>query len=69
MIIDSILGATLQVRRICPTCGTGTEQSVHKCGSSTQIFHGVRWMENDMVNTLATLSGAVVAVIVFIAIA
>ncbi|MDQ3515827.1 MAG: DUF92 domain-containing protein [Gemmatimonadota bacterium] len=69
MIIDSILGATLQVRRICSTCGTGTEQSVHTCGSSTQIFHGVRWMENDMVNTLATLSGAVVAVIVFIAIA
>lgn len=67
MIIDSILGATLQVRRVCPACGTGTEQSVHDCGRPTEIARGARWMDNDTVNALATLSGAVAAAIVFIA--
>lgn len=61
MIIDSVLGATLQARLFCPDCRTETEQPVHHCGRPTQLIHGVRWMGNDLVNLLATLAGAVIA--------
>lgn len=66
MIIDSVLGATLQARRRCPGCDTETEQTVHHCGRATHMIRGVRWMDNDMVNTLATVSGAAIAGIIFI---
>ncbi|MEX1185042.1 MAG: DUF92 domain-containing protein [Gemmatimonadaceae bacterium] len=66
MIIDSVLGATLQARRFCPDCGTETEQPVHDCGRHTQVIRGVRWMDNDLVNMLATLSGAVIAGILLV---
>lgn len=64
MITDSILGATLQSRRMCPRCRTETEQVVHHCGCMTQSQRGLRWMDNDAVNALATLSGAVIAAMV-----
>lgn len=66
MTIDSVLGATLQARRFCRDCGTETEQPVHQCGRSTQVIRGVRWVDNDLVNMLATLSGAVIAGIIFV---
>ena len=67
MIVDSVLGATLQARQFCAACGTETEQLVHHCGRPTQLIHGVRWMGNDLVNLLATLSGAVIAGILLVA--
>lgn len=67
MVIDSVLGATLQVRRLCPACGTETEQIIHYCGTTTQRISGIRWMDNDMVNTFATLAGAAIAGVSFIA--
>lgn len=64
MIVDSVLGATLQARRFCVGCRTETEQAVHRCGGSTQVIGGVRWMDNDLVNLLATVSGAAIAGII-----
>jgi uncharacterized protein (TIGR00297 family) len=69
MIVDSVLGATLQARRFCAACRTETEQPVHHCGRPTQLIHGVRWMDNDLVNLLATLSGAVIAGILLVVVA
>ena len=66
MLIDSVLGATVQARRLCADCRAETEQPVHHCGRPTQVIRGVRWMDNDMVNLLATLSGAVIAAILFV---
>lgn len=66
MLIDSVLGATLQARRFCADCRGETEQPVHDCGRSTQVIRGVRWMDNDLVNLLATLSGAGIAGIIFV---
>ncbi len=65
MIVDSVLGATLQARRFCRDCRAETEQPVHHCGRPTQASRGVRWMDNDMVNLLATLSGAGLAGSIF----
>lgn len=59
---DSLLGATLQARRWCPTCARPTERERHSCGASTVFRAGVPWMTNDTVNLLCTLLGASAAV-------
>ncbi|HEX6630691.1 MAG TPA: DUF92 domain-containing protein, partial [Gemmatimonadaceae bacterium] len=58
---DSLFGATVQARRRCPRCGTGTERIVHPCGQRTQPAGGVSWIDNDVVNLLATAVGALAA--------
>ena len=58
---DSLLGATLQARRCCPSCGAITERTRHDCGASTRPAGGVRWLDNDWVNAVCTLVGAIVA--------
>ncbi len=57
-LIDSLLGATLQSRRRCAHCGTGTEQEVHTCGTTTEVAGGVRWIDNDVVNFMSSICGA-----------
>lgn len=57
-IADSVLGATLQARRRCTSCGAPTERRTHTCGGATEHAGGVRWMTNDTVNLLATAVGA-----------
>lgn len=65
MTLDSVLGATLQARMLCPACGTETERKVHRCGAPTRLLRGAAWMDNDTVNALATLAGAAMAGIMF----
>jgi len=60
-IADSVLGATLQSKRWCEQCRTWTERRVHTCLYRTQHASGLRWMNNDMVNLLATVAGAALA--------
>jgi uncharacterized protein (TIGR00297 family) len=57
-LLDSVLGASLQARRWCATCGTRTEQRIHRCGARTAVAGGVRWLDNDGVNTISTFAGA-----------
>jgi uncharacterized protein (TIGR00297 family) len=58
---DSLLGATVQTRRRCIECGDFTERRVHVCGGSTRLVRGVNGLNNDVVNTAATLLGGVIA--------
>lgn len=62
-LVDSVLGATLQVRRRCDACGTLTERTVHDCGVTTRHARGVRWVDNDVVNFAATLAGFTTAAV------
>lgn len=62
--LDSYLGALVQARYRCSSCDTLTEQTVHQCGTTTELVHGWTWFDNDRVNLLATVAGAVVAAIV-----
>ncbi len=63
-MVDSLLGATLQATYWCPACQVPTEEATHaRCGGSTELRGGQRWMTNDMVNALATLSGAAIALL------
>ena len=55
-IVDSILGASIQAKFICPKCEHPTERLVH-CGQETEHISGVGWFDNDWVNVAGTLSG------------
>ncbi len=57
-LTDSILGATVQAQYRCPHCGKITEKLRH-CGDHvTALVSGYRWIDNDVVNFICTLSGA-----------
>ena len=61
-LFDSVLGATLQAMYFCPQCKKETEHTPrHTCGAATVYRRGWPWMNNDVVNALASLMGAVVA--------
>jgi uncharacterized protein (TIGR00297 family) len=57
---DSLLGATLQRVAYCPVCASETERAVHFCGTTTVPLRGLRWMDNDAVNFLSTVVGALI---------
>jgi uncharacterized protein (TIGR00297 family) len=61
MLLDSLLGATLQARYRCPRCGRIGEQRRCACGSWSRQISGLRSLDNDGVNLLATGFGALVA--------
>ena len=62
-IADSLLGATLQERRWCSACEKASERRVHDCGTPTALIGGREWMDNDLVNLIATFIGAGVAAV------
>ncbi len=59
--LDSLLGATVQELRRCPSCERPCETDPHACGTPTTRLRGVRGLGNDVVNVLATLAGAALA--------
>jgi uncharacterized membrane protein len=58
MLLDSLLGATVQARFECPACGTASERRRHGCGVPTRLVEGWRWLDNDGVNALTSLLAA-----------
>lgn len=60
-LADSLLGAWLQTERWCANCREPTEQNPHVCGTLTTPRRGWTVLDNDGVNLLCTLSGAIVA--------
>lgn len=59
-LVDSLLGATLQTRRWCASCETGTERAAHVCGTLTTPAGGIPWLDNDAVNAISSLGGAAI---------
>jgi uncharacterized protein (TIGR00297 family) len=55
-IIDSLLGAFLQVQYLCPVCHKITEKKAH-CGLDAKRVSGISWLNNDWVNFLSSISG------------
>ncbi len=65
-LVDSILGATLQAIYYCPACQKETERHpTHTCGTPTTLVRGLRWLNNDWVNLLCALSGAIGAALLW----
>lgn len=63
-LADSLVGALWQTKRRCALCESLTERVVHSCGVVTQRIGGISWLDNDSVNVLSGLVGAVVALAV-----
>jgi uncharacterized protein (TIGR00297 family) len=65
-LVDSWLGATWQAIYVCGADGQETEQHpLHRCGARTHLLRGWAWLNNDLVNFAASLSGAVCAVLLW----
>jgi uncharacterized protein (TIGR00297 family) len=60
-LFDSVLGATAQRIYYCPRCRKETESPIHRCGYRTRPVRGWRWLNNDVVNFLASIVGGLVA--------
>jgi uncharacterized protein (TIGR00297 family) len=60
-LTDSLLGATVQAIYFCPACAKETEKQLHGCGATTQHRRGWRWLNNDLVNFISSLVGALAA--------
>jgi uncharacterized protein (TIGR00297 family) len=61
MLADSSLGGWVQGRFFCPTCEQVSEWRRHRCGTPTIWRGGVPWLDNDLVNLLATVVAAGIA--------
>jgi uncharacterized protein (TIGR00297 family) len=59
-LVDSLLGAIAQERRWCDACGVGTERRIHNCGTATAHRGGLTGFDNDVVNLVSIIAGAVV---------
>ena len=66
MNFDSILGGTVQGQNRCQICGAKTESRMHHKEKTTPwgVF---RHLDNNGVNLVATLFGAIIAVVIFLA--
>jgi uncharacterized protein (TIGR00297 family) len=69
MLADSLLGATLQARFVCPACGVASERPVHRCGTRTIRNGGLAWLDNDGVNALATIAAALAGGVAWLSLA
>ncbi|URN94407.1 MAG: DUF92 domain-containing protein [Candidatus Pristimantibacillus lignocellulolyticus] len=59
-MIDSVIGARLQVMYRCENCGKIIERKTH-CGTMTKYWRGLSWMNNDRVNGISSVIGGAVA--------
>ncbi len=60
-LFDSLLGATVQGIYYCERCEKETERPVHRCGQPARPLRGWPWLNNDVVNLVASLLGGIVA--------
>ena len=65
-MVDSLLGATVQAMYYCPACEKETERRIHNCGTRTRPMRGVNWLNNDVVNFIATLFGGLLAMAIHV---
>ncbi len=61
-LFDSLLGATVQQIYYCDQCQKDTERKLHRCGQETRPIRGYAWLNNDVVNLLASVVGGLTAV-------
>lgn len=62
-LFDSALGATVQAVYFCEYDEVQTERRVHSCGRATRLLRGWKWLDNDVVNFLASVFGSLTGVL------
>jgi uncharacterized membrane protein len=68
MLLDSLLGSSVQARFSCPVCAEPSERRRHRCGRPTQLVGGWRWLDNDGVNAVLTLLSGLAAATWFLSV-
>ena len=63
MGMDSVIGSALQAKFECVSCGAASERPVHRCGAGAELRSGWRWLDNSMVNAVATTFAALAGVV------
>lgn len=58
---DSLLGATIQSQNKCQVCGSSTERLTHH-GMRTIKVKGIKFVENNVVNLVATAVAALISI-------
>jgi uncharacterized protein (TIGR00297 family) len=61
-LVDSLLGATVQAHYRCTVCSMVTERRTHH-EMPAEFVRGLRWMNNDAVNWVCALTGALVMLV------
>lgn len=61
-LVDSILGATIEVRYLCQDCGGIFDVDFH-CNTKAIFNGGIRWFNNNWVNFSASLAGGILALV------
>jgi uncharacterized protein (TIGR00297 family) len=65
--IDSVFGAKFQRASRCEICGALTEGKTHH-DRAAKLVKGTKYIDNNVVNFVGALSGAVISVLVYLAI-
>lgn len=60
--LDSLMGATIQVKYKCKKCGKVTEKEKH-CDEQTEYFSGKPFIDNDIVNISSNFFAATFAIL------
>jgi uncharacterized membrane protein len=63
--IDSLFGATIQGMWQCRVCGKHTEKRAH-CNELAEYLRGSRFFDNNMVNLVSGLLGALIAILLYL---
>ena len=64
-MVDSIIGARLQVMYRCEICNKVVERTTH-CSTETRYSRGLAWMNNDRVNGISSIIGGLVAILLMV---
>ena len=65
VFFDSLLGSLLQAKYRCTVCNSLTEKREH-CATPAKLVSGIRFINNDTVNALATIFAAILTVLSFV---
>jgi uncharacterized protein (TIGR00297 family) len=62
-LIDTFLGAFIQIGYQCSHCGLQTEKRTH-CGKETNVIKGFSFFNNDMINFLSVFFVLILAILI-----
>jgi uncharacterized protein (TIGR00297 family) len=63
-VVDSYLGAAVQLMHRCRICGKETEKNRH-CSTDAERIRGLKHFNNDAVNALSSAAGGLLAVMLY----
>ncbi len=64
-MVDSILGALIQAKYICRSCGKIVESPIH-CRVKSEKIHGIEWINNHTINFFSSFVGGLLAIVFYV---